>query len=781
MAESGGATQRERGAAAARFWREFDLEGLRQKLDKSEIEISEHVERSVLSRKRLAQDTKAFRKLTDADDKLKKLGPLLRGYQEDIDRLTKRARFAETSFLELYKRLFDAPDPTDLLETLAEDDVDSLREENERLRVELQDYEEEFAALQNQDITIRRLEKELEDLRASSQASLQQALDSKEADLALEAETKAAQAENQARRAQEALEAETARLAELQETLDRSQEEVFQLRTNIEETEAARQAEADIVTEDLARANARIADLELQLRESSTRGASPSSASAPKAAAGDEEHGSLGLSSKDRERVLELEDELVRKGEVEESLRDQIVAMQREAREVALAHESAVKENDKELGRIKDELFRAKAQIKELPTKKAYDQLRRQVELLQAVDIEGEADGRPPSPAGSDANAADSTDGGFNSRVLVLKRIRKLEATAASLRVQLDDEKNARVLAETQRKQAEDDAQDLRNELTQLEEESKASFRRRRSSTDSFKHRSNQFGEERSSGAKRSPQNSIDAANSNSLAAHEAGGTETAANLLLAATEEIDFDAGALENKSNNFNGNGNAASAGSVLSIVQEQRNEFRKRMLELETARDQLASKLSHAEQDQETLRADNVNLLEKIRYLQSYGGGQSSQHAHHEDDESAGRVHPNQRAEVRVNVAAGLQHRSGFGGASAAEMSEARYRQAYENKLNPFSDFSARERRRRLHGLNLAERVTYQAMSFVTANKYTRLGVFVYVLALHVLVFFALSMTTTGGCLDAATPGDTLLMGSPPGNDIAGRVSDFRQPDA
>ncbi len=45
------------------------------------------------------------------DVKLKSVGPLLKSYQEEIDRLTLRSTFAEKAFLALYKPLSELPDP----------------------------------------------------------------------------------------------------------------------------------------------------------------------------------------------------------------------------------------------------------------------------------------------------------------------------------------------------------------------------------------------------------------------------------------------------------------------------------------------------------------------------------------------------------------------------------------------------------------------------------------------------------------------------------------------
>lgn len=44
---------------------------------------------------------------------------LLRGYQEEVDKLTKRAKFGENAFLNIYQKLYEAPDPYPVLNSVA--------------------------------------------------------------------------------------------------------------------------------------------------------------------------------------------------------------------------------------------------------------------------------------------------------------------------------------------------------------------------------------------------------------------------------------------------------------------------------------------------------------------------------------------------------------------------------------------------------------------------------------------------------------------------------------
>lgn len=50
-------------------------------------------------------------KKASPEEKLNLFNSLLRGYQEEVDNLTKRAKFGENAFLNIYQKLYEAPDP----------------------------------------------------------------------------------------------------------------------------------------------------------------------------------------------------------------------------------------------------------------------------------------------------------------------------------------------------------------------------------------------------------------------------------------------------------------------------------------------------------------------------------------------------------------------------------------------------------------------------------------------------------------------------------------------
>lgn len=72
------------------------------------LQIASLQEESTVNRRRLAEATREFKR-SAGEEVVRAAAPLLKSYQEEIDRLSKRAKHSENSFLELYPKLFEAP------------------------------------------------------------------------------------------------------------------------------------------------------------------------------------------------------------------------------------------------------------------------------------------------------------------------------------------------------------------------------------------------------------------------------------------------------------------------------------------------------------------------------------------------------------------------------------------------------------------------------------------------------------------------------------------------
>ncbi|KAG4118010.1 hypothetical protein ERO13_D12G266250v2 [Gossypium hirsutum] len=110
------------------FWKELDLEKEKSLLDGQGLRIAENLENSQKNRRKLAESTRNFKKAS-AEEKLRLFNSLLKGYQEEIDNLTKRAKFGENTFLNIYQKLYEAPDPYPGLASITEVVSEGMKKE----------------------------------------------------------------------------------------------------------------------------------------------------------------------------------------------------------------------------------------------------------------------------------------------------------------------------------------------------------------------------------------------------------------------------------------------------------------------------------------------------------------------------------------------------------------------------------------------------------------------------------------------------------------------------
>uniref|UniRef100_A0A7N8Y5W2 Protein CASP n=1 Tax=Mastacembelus armatus TaxID=205130 RepID=A0A7N8Y5W2_9TELE len=136
-----------------------------------------------------------------------------------------------------------------------------------------------------------------------------------------------------------------------------------------------------------------------------------------------------------------------------------------------------------------------------------------------------------------------------------------------------------------------------------------------------------------------------------------------------------------------------------SLLSIISSQRERFRSRNQELEAENRSMQQTMQALQNELDSLRADNIKLYEKIKFLQSYG-----------------------RSDDTVM----------------------RYSSQYEERLDPFASFSKRERQRRYLSLSPWDKATLSLGRVILSNKIARTIAFFYTLFLHCLVFLVLYKT-------------------------------------
>ena len=139
---------------AIQFWRDFQFDTQRIQWDKVCTEMREMKTQSITGRKRLNELTKTFRALKTKEEQNQSIFELLKAYQEEIDQLSRRSKFSESSYLQVYKSMNEAPNPLEVIEHLLSHAVSvsesSQALEIQRLTQELSQYDAEFQQLKNQ-------------------------------------------------------------------------------------------------------------------------------------------------------------------------------------------------------------------------------------------------------------------------------------------------------------------------------------------------------------------------------------------------------------------------------------------------------------------------------------------------------------------------------------------------------------------------------------------------------------------------------------------------------
>lgn len=139
---------------ALQMWTELDLPAVQKKLDDQGIELKQDQKISLNSRKELAQKTRDFKKLADAE-KLEQFNLLLKLYQKQIDELASKNKKAESYFFGFYRLVAEAPDPRPLLE-LSLESVIALTEV-ETLKGQLAELTDELTRKADYDILKQRM------------------------------------------------------------------------------------------------------------------------------------------------------------------------------------------------------------------------------------------------------------------------------------------------------------------------------------------------------------------------------------------------------------------------------------------------------------------------------------------------------------------------------------------------------------------------------------------------------------------------------------------------
>mmetsp|Transcript_63249 Transcript_63249/g.135915 ORF Transcript_63249/g.135915 Transcript_63249/m.135915 type:complete len:678 (+) Transcript_63249:114-2147(+) len=639
------------------------------------LEVEEKQAQSLAAKKRLAEETKSFKRLSDTE-RLNTTPDLLKAYQAEIDALSKRAKFAEAAFAELLRALREAPEAAPakarLCEALssrgkgAEVFEERLRQKDAqiaKLSETARDLETELKTVTNQAATVRRLERQARDCEAGVDAAVAEARRVKDEEWAKHLEELRQEMVQQREQHQEAMVRLVQQKELSEDELDRLRQQRLEEQRLAEQAALARAVEVDALNNDLEKLQAELDGQRLQPVEHR------------------EAQGSVkvlqSLLDGVQKRAADLERECA-------ELRRQLA----EASGRAERREVEGRDQQKELASLaaaKDaEIQSLREQLSLRPSFDEVAALRQQLRNVDVVEL------------------ADSSAAATDLERRLLQKQRALEGQLSEARVRAQELENENKCFQARLQAAEDESLDLRRLVKRLEAELGGASGGLKAPAPAAAEPPPLAALLPTSPAGAGALAAVGAVAA--VGADHAVGTGTAAAGPLTVGEAPTSAAG---------------VAMPSMLDIVAGQRDRFRERAGDLEQDRDRWRAAAEQERKRAETFHADNVKLVERARYLQSF--------------------QPKQGGPGRGRARGG----TGKPGGADADL-EGRYSAAYEDGIslaNPFEQFREDEKARRVASMNAGERVLVVAGTLILKSKLARTVTIVYVSALHLLIFFVL----------------------------------------
>eukprot|EP00955_Chlamydomonas_euryale_P042772 352421-Chlamydomonas_euryale.AAC.53 len=457
-------------------------------------------------------------------------------------------------------------------------------------------------------------------------------------------------------------------LATMQKLHHASQNQLFAIQSQTEEESMGRQSELELASAELERAQQRLAALEMEKNQLQNKLMSARPADNLDWGSGGGNAGAVaGAGSSDVEECLRAE--LAHQRDIGSQLKAELLRVRDELDEAHSMWESRVEGLKATLSATEAHAQALDQELGMRPTAAQVEDLRHQIRLLQAVryntSLEAEDDDKMQNGAKADGDVRTGAASSLDSALLAKNRHLEHELTMARLKTV--DMSNELDTALTRISDLEEAAAKQQALVDRLEEDLLASR-----------------------GAFQAPTGS-------------GGPPATLGDEPLSSFG------------SNGDSGGVDAGPDTSMLRVLCGQRDRFRQRAAELEEEMARAKLELSTARNETAAARADNVALVERLRYVHDF-------RKQHPPSTTARDVEDGGGAEV-----------------------ERRYQRIYEDGLNPFKEFQGQQKERQKQRMGVVDRAMYRVGQLVFGNQGARLFVFFYLLALHMLVLGLLGRMT------------------------------------
>jgi len=661
------------------FWLEFNLDDRRTGLDRQCLEMRELKGMSTGGRKRLNELTRSFRSKSK-EDQLVQMTELLKAYQEEIDQLSKRAKFAESSFFSLYKAVYEAPDPYPVFEQLTSAVSNSLMYplEIERLKGEIAQYDIEFQQLKNQDITIRRLEEQLEEYKTNVEEKVQKEIAKYSIEIEEHAEQKVRDIIELQKAAERRLTGAVEAMKQAQASAERAQSQLFEVSAQADNRFTALQTDNAMLIESAERAHARCAELEGEVENLKNT-----------ILILQQNGGSKNTSSE----IMSLPSEEVETLQlVINDLRNEIKKKDDNSRLEKSKLEASLREANQQISKERDILILTRKELAERPTKEDLINARKQLKILQSIAFNVVAEDE------NEADPENTLGDNMQLETLLTSRIKSLETELSEARKDLRDIQ-----------QKFNESKIVISDLTTNYEKAKILISRLEADLESQISNPNS-------------KNKVIDTNKINKQQHE---LDLSRLLGVDEAKNLNEDRDATDKNSN------------QITSILQAQRDRYKERLAQAESASVDLNQQLDLIKSKVVRLEEDNLALYAKIRYLHSYHGSNTSTIGRNNFTNSNTRNDRYYDEERGVN----MYNQYSVNNTDLGDDIEKRYHSIYEKKMNPFAEFSEFEKQRKLRELTVADRIVLNTLQTVINNHTGRNFLIIYAGSMHLFVFLIL----------------------------------------
>ncbi|KAF3181549.1 hypothetical protein TWF106_010437 [Orbilia oligospora] len=562
---------------AIAVWRSIDLSSLQKQLDSEASEIITNQRDDLVERKEVAQKTKDFRKLSDAD-KLAEYKGLLKAYQQFIDHISNHRKSTESLFLNVYNHLSEAPDPYPLLEATIDslvqsEDVSRLTSENNSLRTTVSRL-----TSQNQNLETRIDDLKREASRKDNEGN--RALEKAEEGFQAVLEERTANWEAKERSLLEKIEHQERVIKEQKASYEASLRMGKVAEGNDDDVGGASLAELEIVSSDLERTTMRLTEMEHrneQLR------AQLAQALATQNSAG-------GKSQKEQD---ELDEEIQRLESVNSNLLKKMDNLKSENEDKFRDYEKKERQLEREVDMIKKERTVLKDKVKAWSD---YDEIKRELEVLKTIEFstgDDDEDGHADEVDVAGQNKKESLE------QLLLARNKKLGNELTVLRVSHQDLSSRLSDLQRQLDSTSKDLAESRNLNNQLEDD----LQKAQSQTTYANPAMSVAGTYTS----RYP-----ASQAGHFGPRGGGRVSPTSSIISGRTGQPSFDQLRAAN----------AEPSSGILPMLTAQRDRYKARSSQLEDELSRTQETVTSLRQEIASLQKDNLQLYEKTRYVSSYG---------------------------------------------------------------------------------------------------------------------------------------------------------------